>query len=240
MLAVPGEEVDGVPCYRSLIRERAVPRQIMVNAAGRRFTDEASPYNDVGKAMHRARRLRLPERPRLHDHRLGVPPPVPVARRHAGRGSRLGRRAPASPRVLADTIGVDPDGLEQTVTRWNEACEQGVDPDFGRGGNPLRPLRRRPRGRPRRRTSARSPTLPSTPSGCWPAPSAPRAARSPTSTRTVLTTAGAPVPGLYAVGNAAAFWTGDAYPAPGATLAVGMTMGYLAGGSAAAGQSEVG
>ncbi len=30
------------------------------------------------------------------------------------------------------------------------------------------------------------------------------------------------------MGNAAAFWTGDAYPAPGATLGIGMTMGYLA------------
>ena len=30
----------------------------------------------------------------------------------------------------------------------------------------------------------------------------------------VLTGAGTPIPGLYAAGNAAAFWTGDAYPAP--------------------------
>jgi 3-oxosteroid 1-dehydrogenase len=50
----------------------------------------------------------------------------------------------------------------------------------------------------------------------------------------VLTTAGAPVPGLYAVGNAAAFWTGDAYPAPGATLGIAMTMAYIAGRHAAA------
>jgi 3-oxosteroid 1-dehydrogenase len=45
---------------------------------------------------------------------------------------------------------------------------------------------------------------------------------------------GEPVHGLYAVGNAAAFWTGDAYPGPGATLGIGMTMGYLAGRHAAA------
>ena len=45
----------------------------------------------------------------------------------------------------------------------------------------------------------------------------------------VLDLAGAPVPGLYAAGNAAAFWTADGYPGPGATLAVGMTMGYRAG-----------
>ena len=35
--------------------------------------------------------------------------------------------------------------------------------------------------------------------------------------------------GLYAVGNAAAGWLGDAYPAPGATLGVGMVFGYRAG-----------
>jgi len=45
----------------------------------------------------------------------------------------------------------------------------------------------------------------------------------------VLTEAGPPVPGLYAAGNVAAFWTGDGYPGPGATLAAGMTMGYRAG-----------
>jgi 3-oxosteroid 1-dehydrogenase len=45
----------------------------------------------------------------------------------------------------------------------------------------------------------------------------------------VLQPGGQAISGLYAVGNASAFWVGDAYPAPGATLAVGMTMGYLAG-----------
>jgi 3-oxosteroid 1-dehydrogenase len=44
---------------------------------------------------------------------------------------------------------------------------------------------------------------------------------------------GDPVTGLYAAGNAAAFWTGDAYPAPGATLGIAMTFGYLAGRHAA-------
>ena len=51
---------------------------------------------------------------------------------------------------------------------------------------------------------------------------------------TVLTTSGAPIEGLYAAGNAAAFWTGDAYPAPGATLGIAMTMGYVCGLTATA------
>jgi len=37
--------------------------------------------------------------------------------------------------ALADVIGVAPDGLEQTVARWNKACVERADPDFGRGGN---------------------------------------------------------------------------------------------------------
>ena len=240
LLAGPGEEVDGVPSYRSLIRERAVPRQIMVNAAGRRFTDEASPYNDVGKAMHRRDEYGCPNDPAymiidsefLRRYPLpgvtpgAVPCWVPSAR---------------SLRVLAGMIGVDPDGLEHTVTRWNKGrgAGGGLRITVG-GGNPYDRYGGRPRG------AAPAPNLgPVTDPPFY----AVRVLAGTIGTKggpvtdvtgTVLTTAGAPIPGLYAVGNAAAFWTGDAYPAPGATLAVGMTMGYLAGGSAAAGQSEVG
>ena len=53
MLAIPGETLLGEQFYRSLIRERGLPRQIMVNAAGRRFVNEALPYNEIGKALHR-------------------------------------------------------------------------------------------------------------------------------------------------------------------------------------------
>jgi 3-oxosteroid 1-dehydrogenase len=37
-------------------------------------------------------------------------------------------------RTLAATIGVDPEGLERTVDRYNGFVAQGVDRDFGRGG----------------------------------------------------------------------------------------------------------
>jgi predicted oxidoreductase len=50
----------------------------------------------------------------------------------------------------------------------------------------------------------------------------------------VLDGDGEPIPGLFAVGNAAAFWTGEGYPGPGATLGVGMTFGFRAGRAATA------
>ncbi len=40
--------------------------------------------------------------------------------------------------------------------------------------------------------------------------------------------AGHALDGIYAAGNAAAFWTADGYPGPGVTLGIGMTLGYRA------------
>ena len=53
MVHVPGETLDGEPFYRSLITERGLPRSILVNVRGRRFIDEALPYNDVVQAIKR-------------------------------------------------------------------------------------------------------------------------------------------------------------------------------------------
>jgi succinate dehydrogenase/fumarate reductase flavoprotein subunit len=240
MLAVPGEELDGMPFYRSLIRERAVPRQIMVNSAGGRFADEASPYNDVGKAMHeRDTAGDYPNDPAYMIFDAGFTrryplPGIPPGQDVPGWVARAG-----SPRDLAARIGVNPDGLDWTIARWNNACAEGHDPDFSRGGNAydryggdpavqpapnLGPLTDPPyyavrvlagtigtKGGPV--TDAHGVVL-----------------QAPNRTGSAPTE---PIPGLYAVGNAAAFWTGDAYPAPGATLGIGMTMGYLAGRHAA-------
>ena len=66
MIEIPGQSVEGQQYYQSLIRERALPRQILVNHAGRRFADEALPYNELGKAMNRRKPGRgLPQRGRL-------------------------------------------------------------------------------------------------------------------------------------------------------------------------------
>ena len=53
MIEIPGQAVEGQQYYQSLIRERALPRQILVNTGGHRFADEALPYNELGKAMNR-------------------------------------------------------------------------------------------------------------------------------------------------------------------------------------------
>jgi succinate dehydrogenase/fumarate reductase flavoprotein subunit len=226
MMAIPGETLLGEQFFRSLIRERGLPRQIMVNAAGKRFVSEARPYNEIGKALHRQAgpvHLIFDEAYRRTYSLPGFPAEGPVPE-WVARGSSVAE--------LAGRIGTDPAALEDTIRCWNQACAEGADRDFGRGvdayerfcGDPdvrpnpsLGPIDRRPyyavevlagtigtKGGPVTDTDG-----------------------------VAVDRDGRPVAGLYAVGNAAAFWTGDGYPGPGATLAVGMTMGYRAGRHAA-------
>jgi 3-oxosteroid 1-dehydrogenase len=204
----------------------------MVNAAGRRFVDEAAPYNEVGKALHRRDAGGCPNDPAYLIFDAGF------ARKYSLPGFS-GTLVPGwMPRAsslngLAGLIGVDRQGLTATVARWNEGCASGTDPDFGRGGNAYD----RYGGDP---GAAGAPNLgPLTDPPFY----AVRVLAGTIGTKggpvtdatgTVLTEAGSPIEGLYAAGNAAAFWTGDAYPAPGATLGIAMAMAYLAGRHAAA------
>jgi succinate dehydrogenase/fumarate reductase flavoprotein subunit len=226
MLAIPGERLLGEQFYRSLIRERGLPRQIMVNAAGQRFADEAQPYNEIGKALHRQDgpvHLIFDQAYRARYPMPGVPRDGPVPGWVAC-GESLA--------ALAGRIGVPAGALADPVRRWNDACAAGADRDFGRGEGAYERFCGDPAARP-------NPSL-----GPLDEPPyyAVEVLAGTIGTKggpvtdadgAVLGLAGAPVPGLYAAGNAAAFWTADGYPGPGATLAVAMTMGYRAGRHAA-------
>jgi 3-oxosteroid 1-dehydrogenase len=122
--------------------------------------------------------------------------------------------------------------LEDTIAGWNRGCAAGGDPEFGRGSD----LYERYMGDPGTSPNPNLGPIDRPPFyairvlagtiGTKGGPVTDADAR-------VLTEGGRPVPGLYAAGNAAAFWTADGYPGPGATLAIAMTMGYLAGRHAA-------
>jgi succinate dehydrogenase/fumarate reductase flavoprotein subunit len=239
MLSVPGETLDGEPFYRSLIRERGAPRQIIVNAAGARFADEAAPYNEFVKAMHRREDGTYPNDPAymIFDEGFRKRYPLPGVNADGEPPAWVARGE--SPRELAARIGVGADRLESTLTRWNALCAQGTDDDFGRGGNPYDRYGGDPEAAP-------NPNL-------GPVDEAPyyavRVLAGTIGTKggpvtdpdgAVLRPDGSVIAGLYAAGNTSAFWLGDAYPAPGATLAVGMTTGYRAGthaGQRGAGQA---
>jgi 3-oxosteroid 1-dehydrogenase len=222
MLAIPGETLLGEQFYRSLIRERGLPRQIMVNAAGRRFVNEALPYNEIGKALHRQDgpvHLIFDEGYRARYPMPGVPGDGPVPD-WVGHGRTLGE--------LAARIGASTVALAETVRRWNASWAGGADPEFGRGEGAYQ----RFCGDPAVTPNPSLGPLDEPPFYAVEVLAGTIGTKGGPVTDTdgqVLRADGSPVPGLYAAGNVAAFWTADGYPGPGATLAVGMTMGYRAG-----------
>lgn len=224
-----GESVDGRPYPRGLVRERGAPRQILVSRRGRRLLDEALPYNEFGKVLHRLGpdgTASNSEAYLIFDEGFRERYPLPGLLPTGPLPAHI--VTAADPKALAARIGVDPDGLAETLERWNGFCAAGVDHDFQRGSNPydeyygdpwqegnhcLGPIDRPPYYAMRVYSGV---------IGSKGGPVTDTAGRA-------LTRDGSVLPGLYAAGNAAAFWTGDGYPGPGATLAVAMTFGYLAG-----------
>lgn len=228
MLAVPGETVDGEQFYRGLVRERGAPRQFIVNAAGRRFVDEALPYNEIGKAMHRDAAGGYPNGTAYIVFDAGF------ARRYPLPGLTPGSEPPewmaraGTLRELAAAIGVDADGLAATGDRWNKMCASGVDEDFGRGGNPYD----RYYGDPELSPNPNMSPLDEPPYYAVPMLSGAAGTKGGPVTDTegrVLDRDGQAIPGVYAAGNTTAFWTADGYPGPGATLASALVFGYRAG-----------
>ena len=135
--SIPGEEHEGVPLYRSSW-ECGCPHAIWVNRKGERFCDE-SFYKDY--------QPRLREWDGQHQTQPNIPPFLIFDQNYRDRYP-LGSFMPGSPippelavqadtpRELAAKLGIDPDGLEKTLARFNEFAAKGEDPDFGKGSRP--------------------------------------------------------------------------------------------------------
>jgi 3-oxosteroid 1-dehydrogenase len=123
------------------VAERQFPGQFIVNQAGVRFTNEASPYEDFGRAMLAGEASGVGHMPcfMIIDN---------VAwKRNLICGHLPGRRMPrswirsglvtrgATMAELAASIDVPPDALQSTADRFNGFVRAGVDSDFGRGEN---------------------------------------------------------------------------------------------------------
>ncbi|WP_167133193.1 FAD-dependent oxidoreductase [Paramicrobacterium chengjingii] len=228
MAMVPGETVDGQPHPRGLVRERGVPRSVIINGDGKRFTDEASPYNEFGKAMHMVdENGHTPNREAylIFDEKFRRRYPFPGLTK----SGPLPEHVLSAPTVsgLARQIGVDTNGLCETIRRWNSFSTNGRDRDFHRGENVYDLYYGDPwaSGNP---CLGRIDEAPYYATRIYSGSIGSKGGITTDTSGHVLGFDGV-VSGLFAVGNAAAFWTGDGYPGPGATLAVGMVMGLQAG-----------
>ena len=224
MVQIPGETLLDQPFFRSLVTERGIPRSILVDAASRRFVDEALPYNELVKGFADTRAwLVFDEGFRRRYSMLAIRP-----------GEPLPEWVTSAPSLddLAGRLGIDAAGLGATVAEWNASCAAGRDERFARGESPYEAYYGDPdlTGNPTLGPLDEPPfhafaVLPGT-IGTKGGPRTDPDGRA-------LRAGGEAVDGLYAVGNAAAGWLADAYPAPGATLGVAMVSGYRAGRHAA-------
>jgi predicted oxidoreductase len=138
-------------------------------------------------------------------------------------------------RALAEQVGIDPDGLEASVERWNGFVDSDSDADFGRGDSAYD--RWSGDGEYRFTKASTLGRIDEAPfyavqieSGTLGTSGGPRI----DSTGRVLDTHSQPIPGFYAVGNVAAAPTAMAYGGAGGTLGPILVFGRLAGLAAAA------
>ena len=233
------------PTYRipdgrvlALIAGKAYPGSIMINGQGRRFTNEAQPYEDVVKDQYASEARGESAIPcyLVFDHgfrskyAIGHIKPgkveddskIPADYFTTGLLTKAGTLE-----ELAGKLGIDPDTLLETVTAFNEPSLQGKDPLFNRGAtihdryyadktvepNPsLGPVAKAPFYALR----------------CEPGDLDTKGGLQCDEHGRVLTPNGQAIEGLYAAGNTSAAVMGDTYPGAGATIGSAMTFGYLA------------
>jgi succinate dehydrogenase/fumarate reductase flavoprotein subunit len=218
--------------YPHIVLDRAKPGLIAVNAAGRRFTNEALSYHDFTRAMYRAHR-QVPcipawlvcDRRFVWRYGLGMIRPRTLSLRRFVRSGYLA--IADTPAGLAQRIGVDAAGLAETVRLHNEYARTGVDADFHKGEsaydraygdaehapNPcLGPIGR----------------APFCAVAVLPTPLGTSLGLSTDTHGQVLDAAGRPIAGLYACGNDMHSAFGGEYPGAGAQLGLAMTFAWLA------------
>ena len=205
---VPGETHDGAALYRLPHASLGLPHSIVVNREGRRFADEsfypmllaALQEFDGRKRQSRNFPCFMIVDQTFRDRYLlgGVLPGQSLPEGFGVEASSM--------RAMAEALEIDADGLEETVARFNQFAREGEDLDFGRGnflwsrqmwGDPkvtpnsnLGPIERAPFY-----------GIPLTPIGVG----INNAGLMTNGNANVVHVRGHGIPGLYAVGNAAAY-----------------------------------
>jgi succinate dehydrogenase/fumarate reductase flavoprotein subunit len=222
----------GRGAYPHLALDRAKPGLIAVNAAGRRFVDEAVSYHEFVVGMHRSHETAptIPawlvcDRAFVERYGLGRVPP----------GERSWRKLIASGYLveantldaLAAKIKVDGEGLRDSVARNNRSAETGIDEDFGKGSTDFD----RHNGDPGHKPNPCAGPIGSAPyyaMAVYPSTLGSSVGLKADADGRVLTANGASIPGLYACGNDMASIMRGHYPGPGITLGPGMVFAYRA------------
>jgi 3-oxosteroid 1-dehydrogenase len=231
----------------ALISGKAMPGSIFVDATGRRYCNEAAPYEDVIKAQWANHRRGNPSVPAWmifdaryrHQYPVGLLPPgkiqndarMPPEYRKCGFLHRADSIA-----ALAALIGVDGPALADSVERHNGFARNGKDLDFGRGDS----LSDRYYSDPAIGPNPNLAPIVAAPFyaiAIYPGDLGTKGGLQCDEFARVLREDGSVIEGLYAAGNSSASVMGDTYPGAGATIGPSMTFSYVAARHACAGQT---
>lgn len=215
------------------VTDRAKPGVIAVNAAGRRFVNEALSYHEFVLAMLRdsngepdRRFYLICDRQFLWAYGLGrIKPFTRNIRRYVASGELI--EAPDIAQ-LAAKIGIKPSTLTATIASYNSDAKEGRDPEFGRGSTiyqrHLGDISHKPN--PCVALIVRAPFFAMR---IYPADLGTAIGMKVDAQARVLREDGSPIAGLYACGNDMGSIMNGNYPGPGITLGPALTFGYIVG-----------
>ncbi|MCB8929449.1 MAG: FAD-binding protein [Ardenticatenaceae bacterium] len=222
---------DGTPMFH--VGERSYPGGIIVNSAGRRFTNESASYVKAVHAMYENNREDAQSVPAtfIMDHRyrskyifgmLFPMQPIPEEYLETGYIKKADTLE-----ELAVKCGIDPQGLVDEVKRFNEFARKGVDEDYRRGdsaydryyGDPT--VEPNPCLAPLDQPPFYAVTM-------VPGDLGTKGGLVTDANAQVLRGDGSPIAGLYAIGNNSASVMGNIYPGAGSTIGPAMAFGYVA------------
>ncbi|MCP8687587.1 FAD-dependent oxidoreductase [Marinobacterium sedimentorum] len=218
--------------FPHFLLDRGKPGMITVNIKGQRFVNESTSYHLFGRAMFQANEetpcipaYLITDSMGLKKYGLGMVRP-------GGRGLKPFLQdgylsCGNTLHELADRLGIDGNGLAQTVSTFNDYAKTGVDADFQRGST------RYERANGDAGHTGPNPCLGALETGpfyavrLYPGDIGSSAGLVTDTDGRVLGRDNQPIAGLYACGNDMQSIMGGTYPGPGITLGPGITFGYV-------------
>ncbi|HSV79423.1 MAG TPA: FAD-dependent oxidoreductase [Ramlibacter sp.] len=211
--------------------DRGRPGVIAVDTSGRRFVNESNSYHDIGAAMlsngagQGNRFYFVCDRKFVWKRGLGLIRPFQPSLRPYVRRNYI--TVADTLEALAGKIGVDPQGLADTVRRHNEYARTGVDLEFGKGSDPYNRMFGDPAVKPNPNLTPiqRAPFValriyPSTIGTCL--------GLKINANAQVLDADDKPINGLYACGNDVSSVMRGYYPGGGITIGPAIVFAYIA------------
>lgn len=223
------------------VQDMSKPGSILVDATGQRFVNESISYMELGQAIYK-RNLEAKAIPAwyIRDSRSFKRYPLggmfalmqPKSWLKSGYLKKANTLA-----ELAELCGIDPVGLQTTVTRFNQAAQIGKDVDFKRGERAYDRYFGDPSVTPNPTLMALE-TPPFYAVALYPGDVGTCGGLLTDASARVLHKDGQPIEGLYATGNSTASVMGRSYPGAGASIGNSFVWAYVAAQHALSTQSR--